>query len=251
MFDLDSLIVAGIYGWLSLRRNERTTKTEQSAGAMRSKLVIWGTSGHSMVLADIVGLIGEYEIIGYLDDLNPDRHGSEIRGVPVLGGGEQLPGLRAQGVRHLMFGFASSSARMRLGTLARELDFELPSAIHPRATIAGDASVGPGTFVKAGAIIEPRAVIGALAVVGAGVVVAHDAVLETAARVSAGTIVGGLVTVGEGSWLGIGVCVKDRVRIGDRSLIGTGAVVVRDIPSRVVAYGVPARVIRKVEPDEL
>ncbi len=75
---------------------------------MRPKLLIWGTSGHAMVLADIVRLIGAYEIVGYLDDFNLDRHGSDICGVPVLGGGEQLPDLRAQGVRHLMLGLPAA-----------------------------------------------------------------------------------------------------------------------------------------------
>ena len=230
----------------------RAQHQEQSTGEMmRPKLVIWGTSGHTMVLVDIVRLIGAYEIVGYLDDIDPDRHGSELRGVPLLGGGEQLPALRAQGVRHLMLGFARSSARIRLSALASELDFELPSAIHPRATVADEASVGPGAIVKAGAIVEPGAVIGPLAIVGSTAVVSHEAVLGAAARVTAGALIGGLSTVGEGTMVGMGACVKDRVRIGDWSLIGTGAVVVRDVPSRVVARGVPARVVREVAADEL
>jgi acetyltransferase-like isoleucine patch superfamily enzyme len=40
------------------------------------------------------------------------------------------------------------------------------------------------------------------------------------------------------------------VRVGRYSLIGAGAVVVRDIPDRVVAYGVPARVIRAITVDD-
>ena len=218
---------------------------------MRPKLVIWGTSGHTMVLVDIVRLIGAYEIVGYLDDLNPDRHGSEFHGVPVLGGSERLPELRAQGVRHLMLGFARSSARIRLGALAGELDFELPSAIHPRATVADGVLIHPGAIVKAGAIVEPGAVIGPLAIVGAAAVVSHEAVLGAAARVTAGALIGGLSTIGEGTMLGMGACVKDRVRIGDWSLIGAGAVVVGDVPSRVVARGMPARVVREVAADEL
>ncbi len=68
---------------------------------------------------------------------------------------------------------------------------------------------------------------------------------------TAGALIGGLSTVGDGTMLGMGACVKDRVRIGDWSLIGSGAVVVKDVPSRVVACGVPARVTREVAADEL
>jgi len=38
-----------------------------------------------------------------------------------------------------------------------------------------------------------------------------------------------------------------RVRIGADAIVGAGAVVTRDIPEAVVAYGAPARVIRTVK----
>jgi acetyltransferase-like isoleucine patch superfamily enzyme len=41
--------------------------------------------------------------------------------------------------------------------------------------------------------------------------------------------------------------VIDGIQIGARAIIGAGAVVVRDIPNGVVAYGTPARVIRKID----
>lgn len=210
-----------------------------------------GTSGHTMVVADIVRLVGEYEIVGYLDDHHRERHGGQFLGAPVLGGEEQLPALQAQGVRHLIFGFASSPARRRRHAAASELGFELATAIHPQAIVSAGASIGAGAIVKAGAIVEPGAVIGSNAVVGSAVLVAHEAVVGAAARVCAGTIVGGRTTVGEGTWLGIGVSLKDRVRVGAWSLIGVGAVVVEDIPDGVVAFGVPARIVRRVAAGDL
>lgn len=47
-------------------------------------------------------------------------------------------------------------------------------------------------------------------------------------------------------WLGARVVVLRGVTIGEGSVIGAGSVVVRDIPPRCVAAGVPARVIRKI-----
>ena len=52
------------------------------------------------------------------------------------------------------------------------------------------------------------------------------------------------ITVGDDCWLGGGVIVCPGVAIGDRSVIGAGAVVTRDIPADSVAVGNPARVIR-------
>jgi maltose O-acetyltransferase len=47
-------------------------------------------------------------------------------------------------------------------------------------------------------------------------------------------------------WLGGGVVVCPGVTIGDDTVVGAGAVVTRDLPSGVVAVGVPARVIREI-----
>lgn len=52
------------------------------------------------------------------------------------------------------------------------------------------------------------------------------------------------IEVGTGAWLGAGAKVLDGVRIGDHAIVGTGAVVTRDVGDYVIAAGVPARVVR-------
>ena len=51
---------------------------------------------------------------------------------------------------------------------------------------------------------------------------------------------------GDNVWLGGGVIVCPGVTIGDKSVIGAGSMVTREIPPDVVAVGSPARVIRSV-----
>ncbi|SHJ36791.1 maltose O-acetyltransferase [Tessaracoccus bendigoensis DSM 12906] len=54
------------------------------------------------------------------------------------------------------------------------------------------------------------------------------------------------ITIGDNVWLGGGVIICPGVTIGDDSVVGAGAVVVRDIPPRSLAVGNPARVIRSL-----
>lgn len=55
------------------------------------------------------------------------------------------------------------------------------------------------------------------------------------------------IRIGKNVWIGSNVTVTRGVTIGDNSVIAAGAVVTSDIPSGVVAGGVPARVIKTIE----
>lgn len=55
------------------------------------------------------------------------------------------------------------------------------------------------------------------------------------------------IHIGQDSWLGAGVIVMPGVGIGDRAVIGAGAVVTRNVHSNTMAAGVPAKAIRTIE----
>lgn len=58
------------------------------------------------------------------------------------------------------------------------------------------------------------------------------------------------ITVGDNVWIGAGVQVMPGVTIGSNVVIGGGSVVVKDIPSNVVAVGNPCRVVRPITDDD-
>src|SRR5258705_5988925 len=111
------------------------------------KLVIWGAGGHALVVADIVRCQGGYTIAGFLDDANPNRHGQPFCGATILGGRDQLDTLRTQGITHAIISIGDCSARLALAKIIEDKGIALATAIHPRATIAGDAIIGDGTVI--------------------------------------------------------------------------------------------------------
>lgn len=54
------------------------------------------------------------------------------------------------------------------------------------------------------------------------------------------------ITVGDDVWIGANVTVLPGVTIGSNTVIGAGSVVTKDIPSGVIAFGNPCRVIRNI-----
>lgn len=215
---------------------------------MTSKLpiVVFGAGGHALVVADILDLMGQYRITGFLDDINHERHGEEFAGAHIIGGSCKLAALRADGVAHAIVAIGHCSTRARIAEMLVHAGFGLVSAIHPRACIAGTVEIGPGCVVAAQAAINPGSRLGANVIVNTGATVDHECEIGSAAHIGPGVHLAGRVQVGDRAWIGIGCCVSDRVHIGSDAFIGAGATVVRDIPASMLAYGVPARVIRKV-----
>jgi maltose O-acetyltransferase len=56
------------------------------------------------------------------------------------------------------------------------------------------------------------------------------------------------IVIGDNVWLGGGAIVCPGVTIGTNTVVGAGAVVIRDLPPNVVAVGNPARIVKDVEP---
>ena len=63
---------------------------------------------------------------------------------------------------------------------------------------------------------------------------------------SAGAGTGKDIVIGNGVWIGYGALILPGVTIGDKAIIGAGAVVTKDIPERTIVAGNPARKIREL-----
>jgi UDP-N-acetylbacillosamine N-acetyltransferase len=212
---------------------------------MSVPLVIWGASAHAAVVADIVRQCGEYEIRGFVDDIDPSRRGTSFCGNRVLGGRDELAPLKASGVAHVLVALGDCDARLRLAEIARAHGFALARAIHPRAVVAPGAEIGGGTVVCAGAVLCTGVRLGENVIVNTSAGVDHDSVLEDGVHLSPGARTGGRVVVGRAASIGMSATLVSGVRIGERSVVGAGAIVLEDIPPGVVAWGVPARIVRE------
>lgn len=58
------------------------------------------------------------------------------------------------------------------------------------------------------------------------------------------------ITIGNNCWLGGSCIIRPGVTIGDNSVVGTGSVVIKDVPPNCVVAGNPARVIRQLPSDK-
>lgn len=112
----------------------------------------------------------------------------------------------------------------------------------------GAVTIGDGTFVNVDAVVLDVAPV----TIGAGCQIGPRVQLLTAAHPidpearRLGWEYGEPIAIADGVWLGGGVVVCPGVAIGPDTVVGAGAVVTADLPARVVAAGVPARVLREI-----
>jgi sugar O-acyltransferase (sialic acid O-acetyltransferase NeuD family) len=209
------------------------------------RLIIWGASGHALVVADIVKRAGLYEIVGFVDDTGARCAGSDFCGGTVLGGREALGAAVREGVRYVIVAIGDCDARTRLADFALGIGLQLATAIHPSAVMAPDVSVGSGSVLAAGSVLCPSVSIADNVIINTCASIDHESRIEDGAHVGPGARLTGRVSVGRAAWIGAGAVVTPGVSIGARAHVGAGSLVLHDVPPGVVAYGSPARVVRE------
>ncbi len=207
--------------------------------------IIIGAGGHAKVVLEAL-LRSDVTVIGLLD-VDEERHGSLVLGVPILGDDNMLDLYPADSVR-LVNGLGSTQDLSRRASLYRnfkEKKYSFASVIHPSAIIARDVVIGEGAHIMAGVILQPGVIIGCNSIINTAASVDHDGIIGDHVHIAPGVVLSGNVCIGERTHVGTGATVIQGITIGSEAVIGAGAVVVRDIPDRVTAVGIPAKVVIK------
>jgi sugar O-acyltransferase (sialic acid O-acetyltransferase NeuD family) len=204
-------------------------------------LVILGAGGHGKVVADAAAASGEFSSISFLDDSFPDT--LEVSGWQVIGKlgdiSKQAPGCAA------IVALGDNDLRSEwLGKLIG-LGIEVATIRHPMAIVAERVSIGEGTVLMAGSVINIDASVGKGCIINTGSTIDHDCLLGNCVHVSPGASLGGGVVVGECAWIGIGACVIHNINIGARCIVGAGSVVLQPVENGATVGGCPAKELNK------
>lgn len=100
---------------------------------------------------------------------------------------------------------------------------------HPRASINLPKSIGVGTVIMAGAVIQPNVTVGKHAIINTGASVDHDCIIGDYVHIAPGCHLCGSVEVGEGAFLGAGTIAIPGVKIAPWSKVRAGSTVTRDV----------------------
>lgn len=203
---------------------------------MKSKLLIIGAGGHGKVVAEIAMKMNRWSEIAFLDNNESKRSSLKFE---VIGKSDDA--FRFICGYDLFVAIGDNRIREELQEKLEKAGASIPVLVHPQSIIGNDVSIGMGTVLMAGVIINCCSKVGKGCIVNTGATIDHDNVIEDFVHLSPGTHLAGNVRIGKGTWIGIGGLVSNNVSIITRSIIGAGAVVVKDINTAGTYVGVPAR----------
>jgi sugar O-acyltransferase (sialic acid O-acetyltransferase NeuD family) len=209
------------------------------------KLAIIGSSGHSRAALDVALQMDAFNFVGWIESYK--TAGEFVDSYPILGHPDDISELCSK--FHLDTIFIGISNNLSRKLVWEKIHAAMPelkpvSLIHPMSYISPSAHVDRGTLVMGGAIINSGCNVGAHCIVNTNASLDHDSVLKPFASILPGVCTGGNVSIGECSCVCLGTTISHGLNIGSNSYIGAGSLVLNDIPSEVLAYGIPAKVVR-------
>jgi acetyltransferase-like isoleucine patch superfamily enzyme len=188
----------------------------------------------------------DYAVVGKQPTLSPRSTAKQEQVLPL----ELGPGTVVS-TGAVVFAGTRIGARVIVGDQA---------CVRERCEIGDDVVIGRGSLVENDTTVGARTKIQAMAYVTAYATLEEDVFIAPCVQTANDNFMGRTEkrhklrkgpTIRHGARVGVGAVLCPAVEIGEEAFIGAGAVVVKDVPPRVVVVGNPARVLRDVSSDEL
>jgi len=207
------------------------------------EIVIVGAGGLGREVAWLIEDInrqgGAWTLLGFVDD-DATTHGRVINSYLVRGGVDWLKDKQLNVVLAIGNPLARKAVLEKLeGSLNT-----YPVLVHPTSVIAPSANLGAGVVICAGSIVNVDTKLCQHALLNPACTIGHDAVIEECCVLMPGVNLSGHVRLEPCVSVGTGAAIIQGITVGARTVIGAGAVVVRDLPPDCTAVGAPARPIK-------
>ncbi|NQU53949.1 MAG: acetyltransferase [Bacteroidetes bacterium] len=223
---------------------------------MAKQVIIIGGKGNGGVAAACINdmrknyNIYEYEVFGFLNDFIPV--GETINGYKVLGVTKDIKQY-LEGDFYFIYAIHSvshGSLRIKIFESLGIPDEKLVTLIHPLTFVGEGCEIKSGVMIMANSYIGPKSKIGKCTFVMANCAIGHDITIGNFCHFSMGSTCGSIINIGTGCDVAINATVLEKVTMGDFSVVGAGALCIKDVEPYQVVVGNPAKHLKYVEKEE-
>ncbi len=212
----------------------------------QKKIYILGAGGMAREVLEMYRYAGRIqEVCGFV--INSEGQAKKIKNRKVFNENEII----LKNKNTFFIGAIGNPFRKKWIRMLIKKNVKFDNIVHPSAVIGSKVKYGTGNVICANSVLTEDIAISDHVIINVGVTINHDCKIGNYVTIGPGANIAGRVSIGDGTFIGIGVVIKEKIKIGNNVFIGAGAVVVNDVPNNVLAYGSPAKIIKKISEADL
>jgi len=216
---------------------------------MKNIILIGGGGNALVILSTIIDINKQkkiYNVVGFLDD----NKKTKLKKIKYLGVVNKKNVNLLLKKEDIFFVWTLISTNLRKQEIKKLLQLKIPlknftSFTHPTAIVSEMASIGKGVTIHPLVNIGPNVKIGNHVHIFAQAMIGHDTKLDDYCYVANNASIGAKVDAKEGVYFGANSSVIEKLKIFSWSIIGLGSVLLKNVNSKKIMVGNPARELIK------
>jgi sugar O-acyltransferase (sialic acid O-acetyltransferase NeuD family) len=212
-------------------------------------MLIVGAKGFAKEVLEICHQNKELENLVFYDDVNDNIGDKLYDQFPILKSLEEAQGYFSSIDNRFTLGIGNPLLRRILHDKFVQIGGVLSSTISKNSKIGSyNNRIENGCNILAGSIISNNVSIEKGCIIYFNTVITHDCTIGDFVEISPSVNILGRVTIKSYTQIGAGSIILPDITIGKNVITGAGSVVTKDIPDNSLAVGVPAKVVKQLEP---
>lgn len=214
-------------------------------------MLIVGAKGFAKEVLEVVHQLNQSDQLVFYDDVNLETPEKLFGRFPILKTVEQAVNYFKTIDNRFTIGIGNPVLRKKLYDKFTSLGGQFTTTISPLATIGYYGNtIEEGCNIMTGSLITSDIALKKGTLINLNCTIGHDSVLGEFVELSPGVNISGNCTIGDYSVFGTNATMLPKLILGKNVIIGAGSVVTKNIPDNCMAVGIPAKIIRELNPLE-
>lgn len=212
-------------------------------------MIIFGAKGFAKEVLEVVSQMKQLKDLVFYDDLNSDLPEMMFNQFPILRSKESAVNYINRVDSSFTIAIGNPILRKEVYDKFTGMGGKLVSTISTDTKIGSfDVQIGNGANILSGSIFSNGVKIGVGCIVYYNSIITHDCTVGDFVEISPSVTLLGGCSVGSYSQIGSNATILPNVKIGKNVVVGAGSVVTKDVSDNSLVLGVPAIVVKKLNP---
>ena len=214
-------------------------------------MLIVGAKGFAKEVLEVVHQLKQLDKLAFYDDVNDDAPEKLFGQFLILKTIQEAAEYFKTIDNQFTIGIGNPILRKKLYDKFTALGGMFATTISPLATIGYYGNhIGEGCNIMTGTVITSVVTIKRGTLINLNCTIGHDSILGEFVELSPGVHISGNCTIGNYSVFGTNASILPKLTVGKNVIVGAGSVVTKDLPDNCVAVGIPAKIIKELDPLE-